>query len=257
MMRSGRQSTLRAALLAAGLLLTAACSAGDGAGKTSTSPAPAATPSAPTPSNKTAPAKTTAFSEGKQYVRIAPAGQPAANGPIVMVEVFSYACPHCAEFAPDFDKLRSRLPKDVQIRYMPAVFNQTWEPFARAFYTAKQLGVLKQTHDALLQAMLQHYPLNSLDDLADFYASHGVDRAKFLDAANSPQTTAQLATDQQIEQGWGIDATPTLIVGHAQSAAADAPVAAEYRSADVASYDELARLGGWLVKKEEAQAPAK
>ncbi|MGH8165462.1 MAG: thiol:disulfide interchange protein DsbA/DsbL, partial [Rhodanobacteraceae bacterium] len=191
------------------------------------------------------------FTEGKQYVRIATSNPPAASGPVVLVEVFSYACPHCAEFAPDFDKLRAQLPKDVQVRYMPAVFSQAWEPYARAFYAAKQLGVLAKTHDALFQAMLQNYPLNSLDDLANFYASHGVDRAKFLDAANSPQTTAQLAADQQIEQGWGIDATPMLVVGHAQSAAKDAPIAADYRSADVASYDELARLGGWLVKHEE------
>ncbi|MDQ2972385.1 MAG: thiol:disulfide interchange protein DsbA/DsbL, partial [Pseudomonadota bacterium] len=199
----------------------------------------------------------TGFTEGKQYVRIATSNPPAANGPVVLVEVFSYACPHCAEFAPDFDKLRAQLPKDLQIRYMSAVFDQTWEPYARAFYAAKQLGVLAQTHDALFQAMLQHYPLNSLDDLADFYASHGVDRQKFLDAANSPQTTAQLAADQQIEQGWGIDATPMLVVGHAQSTATDAPIAADYRSADVASYGELARLGGWLVKQEESQAHGK
>lgn len=248
---------MRAALLAAGLLLTAACSAGNDAGKSTASPAPATTPSATAPSTKTTTAKTTGFSEGKQYVRIATSNPPAANGPVVLVEVFSYACPHCAEFAPDLDKLRAQLPKDVQVRYMPAVFNQTWEPYARAFYAAKQLGALQKTHDALFQAMLQHYPLNSLDDLADFYASHGVDRAKFLNTANSPQTTAQLAADQQIEQSWGIDATPMLVVGHAQSSATDSPIVADYRSADVASYGELARLGGWLVKQEESQTHAK
>lgn len=256
-MKGGAQLVARAAWLAAGLLLTAACSADNDVGKSAASSAPATTPSATAPSNNTATTKTTGFSEGKQYVRIATSNPPAASGPVVLVEVFSYACPHCAEFAPDLDKLRAQLPSDVQVRYMPAVFNQTWEPYARAFYAAKQLGALQQTHDALFQAMLQHYPLNSLDDLADFYASHGVDRAKFLDAANSPQTTAQLAADQRIEQGWGIDATPMLVVGRAQSTATDAPIAADYRSADVASYDELARLGGWLVKQEETKLPAK
>jgi len=228
-------------LLATGLLLTAACSAHNDTDGASVS-APASSSSA---------AKTTgAFTEGKQYVRIAQAGQKA-GGPVVLVEVFSYACPHCAEFAPYFDQLRAKLPKDVQVRYMPAVFSDAWEPYARAFYAAKQLGALQSTHDELFKAMMQHYPLNSLEDLADFYASHGVDRQKFLDAAKSPQTDAEMAANLKIEQGWGIDETPTLVVGRLQNDSPDAPVVADYRSAEISSFQELNRLGLWLVQQEE------
>ena len=169
------------------------------------------------------------------------------------MEVFSYACPHCAEFVPFFDKLRASFPKDVQVRYMPAIFSPAWEPYARAFYAAKQLGVVSQTHDALFQAMQQNYPLNSLDDLAAFYARHGVDGQKFLATANSKQTDAMIAADQALEKSWGIDATPTLVVGHLQSNAPDAPMIADYRSNEVESYPELAKLGAWMVKQEEKQ----
>lgn len=240
------------ALLAAGLLLTAACSAKNDTDGASVS-APASSSS--TASAATTAAKPGALTQGKQYVSLATTAQRRGTGPVVVVEVFSYACPHCAEFAPYLDKLRAGLPKDVQVRYMPAVFSAAWEPYARAFYASQQLGVLDKTHDAVFQAMLQNYPLNSLDDLADFYASHGVDRAKFLDAANSPQTTAQMAADQKIEQTWGIDATPTLVVGRLQTDSPNAPVIADYRSADVASYAQLAQLGAYLVKKEQAAAP--
>ncbi|HXS72695.1 MAG TPA: thiol:disulfide interchange protein DsbA/DsbL [Rhodanobacteraceae bacterium] len=247
-MNTPRARLLTLALLAVGLLLTAACSAHNDTDGASVS-APASAGTAATKSNKPG-----AFTEGKQYVRLGTAGQPAASGPVVIVEVFSYACPHCAEFAPFFDKLREKLPKDVQVRYMPAIFSAAWEPYARAFYAARQLGVLSQTHDALFQAMQQNYPLNSLDDLAAFYARHGADQQKFLDAANSKQTDAQIAADQALEKSWGIDATPMLVVGHLQDNAPDAPVVADYRSADVSSYAELGELGGWLVKREEAQA---
>ena len=233
----------RTVLLALGLLLTAACSAHNDSDGASVS-APAGS------SGKATAGKPGAFTEGKQYARIAAAG-PAAKGPVVLVEVFSYACPHCAEFAPYMDKLRAALPKDVQVRYKPAIFNESWEPYARAFYAAQQLGVLEQTHDALFKAMEEHYPLNSLDDLAAFYARHGAAQDKFLAAANSPQTDAALKADQSVEQGWGIDATPTLVVGHLQGDAPDAAIVADYRSAEVDSYAQLAELGGWLVKKEE------
>ena len=232
-------------LLVAGLLLTAACSAHN-----DTDGASVATPT--TASSTAKAGQPGAFSDGKQYVRIA--STVKATGPVVLVEVFSYACPHCAEFAPTMDKLRQSLPKDVHVRLMPAIFSPTWEPYARAFYAASQLGVVSQTHDALFQAMQQNYPLNSLDDLADFYARHGVDRQKFMDTAQSAQTDAQITADQGLEKSWGIDATPMLVVGRLQSDAPNAPVVASYRSNDVDSFSELAQLGGWLVKKEAAQA---
>ncbi|HET6912008.1 MAG TPA: thiol:disulfide interchange protein DsbA/DsbL [Rhodanobacteraceae bacterium] len=240
-MSTRRARILTGIMLAAGLLLTAACSAHNDTDGSSVSPAS---------SSSTAKAnKPGEYTEGKQYVRIK--GTQQANGPVAVVEVFSYACPHCAEFVPFFDKLRAKLPKNVQVRYMPAIFSPAWEPYARAFYAAKQLGVLDQTHDALFHAMEQNYPLNSLDDLAAFYARHGVEQQKFLDTANSKQTDAMISADQALERSWGIDATPTLVVGHLQSDAPDAPFVADYRSNEVQSYAELAQLGEWLVKKEE------
>jgi len=240
-MSTRRARALTVVLLAAGLLLTAACSAhNDTDGSSVSAPASAASG---------AKAASGSYTEGKQYVRIK--STQRANGPVAVVEVFSYACPHCAEFVPFFDTLRGNLPKDVQVRYMPAIFSPAWEPYARAFYAAKQLGVLSQTHDALFQAMQQNYPLNSLDDLAAFYARHGVDQQKFLDTANSKQTDAMISADQTLEKSWGIDATPTLVVGHLQSSAPDAPFVADYRSNEVESYAELAKLGAWLVKQEE------
>jgi len=241
-MSSRRARVLTVILLAAGLSLTAACSAhNDTDGSSLSSPASS--------SSTAKAAKPGGYTEGKQYVRIKHTQQ--ANGPVAVVEVFSYACPHCAEFVPFFDTLRANLPKDVQVHYMPAIFSPAWEPYARAFYAARQLGVLNQTHDALFQAMQQNYPLNSMDDLAAFYARHGVDQQKFLDTANSKQTDAMISADQALERSWGIDATPTLVVGHLQSNAPDAPFVADYRSNEVDSYAELAKLGGWLVKQEE------
>jgi thiol:disulfide interchange protein DsbA len=239
-MSTRRARILTGILLSAGLLLTAACSAHNDTDGASVSASAASAGGANAGAS---------YTEGTQYVRIK--STRPASGPVAVVEVFSYACPHCAEFAPYMDKLRANLPKDVQVRYMPAIFSPAWVPYARAFYAAKQLGVLDQTHDALFKAMQQNYPLNSLEDLAAFYARHGVDRQKFLDTANSKQTDAMIAADQALEKSWGIDATPTLVVGRLQSNAPDAPVVADYRSNQVQNFEELSALGSWLVKKEE------
>lgn len=220
-------------VLVFGLLVTAACS-GHGEGKLAGTSASAATSSP--------------FTEGKQYVVLqAPAGQAAPTGPVVLVEVFSYACPHCADFAPFMDTLRSKLPKDVQVRYMPAVFDAYWMPAGQAFYAARQLGVVAKTHDALFKAKREHYPLNSLQDMAAWYARQGVDPQKFLAAATNATTVYDMSTDQRTEMGWGIDSTPTLVVGRLANDQKDAPFVAQMRSADFANFDELQQLGLWMV----------
>lgn len=226
---------IRLALLACGLLLAAACSGhGDGTLAGSATPAPVASP----------------YQEGKQYVTLPPpAGQAAPTGPVVLVEVFSYACPHCAEFAPYMDKLRAELPKGVTVRYKPAIFNEYWMPSAQAFYAARQLGVLEQTHDALFKAHLDHYPLNSLQDMAAWYGHHGVDPQKFIAAATSAETTNLLVADQRTEMGWGIDSTPTLVVGRMADDKPDAAFVAQMRSGDFGSYADLQKLGLWMVEQ--------
>ena len=230
---------IRATLLACGLLLTAACSAHNDTASTA-GPSAAATP---------APASTAHFTEGNQYVKLPlPKGQTAPTGAVEIVEVFSYGCPHCAEFASYMDKLRAELPPGVEVNYMPAVFSPAWLPYAQAFYAARQLGVLKQTHDAFFQAMLEHYPLNSLQDMSTWYGHHGVDPQKFMALATNAVTAKQMAADQHTEMGWGIDATPTLVVGRRANNAKDAPFVALMRSANIDSYAQLQQLGLWMVR---------
>ena len=240
---------IRGALLACGLLLTAACSAHNENGNGSAT-ASAGTASDATVAGTPAPAGSTHFTEGQEYVALQPpAGQAQPSGPVEVVEVFSYGCSHCAEFAPYMDKLRAELPKGVEVRYVPAVFSAAWMPYAQAFYAAKQLGALEQTHDAMFQAMLEHYPLNSLQDMATWYGRHGVDPQKFMTAATSAETTRQMAEDQHTQIGWGIDATPTLVVGRRASDAQDAPFVALMRSAEVKSYAQLQQLGLWMTRQ--------
>ncbi|MCX7514547.1 thiol:disulfide interchange protein DsbA/DsbL [Frateuria sp. STR12] len=207
---------LRLLTLLGGLLLASACTAA---------------PDAPAP-----------FTEGDQYVALpAPHQRLSPEGKVEVVEVFSYGCVHCAHFAPTVEKLRKSLPEGVVFKLMPAPFSEAWMPFARAYYAAKQLGVVERTHLALFQAKFeQHFPINTLDELADFYARHGVDRAQFLRIANSDAATAQMKKDFELLQKWKIDGTPTIVVD------------GKYRSGQVKTLDQLVDLTQWLVKRELA-----
>jgi len=150
---------------------------------------------------------------GKDYQLINPP-VAVAGDKVVVTEVFSYACPHCAHFQPYADELKSKLPAGAQFELLPAVFNPAWEPYARAFYTARSMGLLDKTHQALFDAIHRDgQPLHSIEDLANlFYANHGANAASFISTATSFVIEGEVAQGMQRVRDYGVDATPTLIV---------------------------------------------
>ncbi|GAB3780069.1 thiol:disulfide interchange protein DsbA [Dyella agri] len=209
---------LRALTLIAGLLLATACTAQSG------TPAP--------------------YTEGDQYVTLpGPHQRYSSEGKVEVVEVFSYGCIHCAEFSPIAEKLKAQLPKGVKFKLVPAPFSAEWLPFARAYYAADQLGVVDRTHLELFkEKFAQHYPINSLDELADFYARQGVDRAEFMRLASSDAATTKLKADLALIQQWGVDGTPSIVID------------GKYRVAHVQTLDELSAVTQWLAKRELSEA---
>ena len=210
-----RYARLRLLTLLGGLLLTSACSA-----QSSSTAAP--------------------YTEGSEYVTLpGPAQRYSAEGKVEVVEVFSYGCIHCAHFAPIAEKLRKELPSGVVFKLMPAPFSAEWLPFARAYYAAKQLGVVDRTHLQLFADKFgQNYPINSMDELADFYARQGVNRADFMRIATSDEVTAKLKSDLALMQKWQVDGTPTLVID------------GKYRVTGATDQEQLAAIALWLAKRE-------
>lgn len=195
----------RLAFLLSALLAVSACT-GDKAATAATGPATAAAPVA-----SAAPARD--WQLGADYFLIDPRVPTTTGDKIEVTEVFSYACPHCAHFQPTMEELKSKLPANAQIVLVPAVFNPQWEPFARAFYAARSLGVLDKTHTALFEALhTQHQPLYSIESLASFYSNYGADPKSFLSTANSFVVDSQIANGNNLVKAYGVSSTPTLVI---------------------------------------------
>ena len=151
---------------------------------------------------------------GTHYSAIEPAQPTATGDKVEILEIFSYACPACATFQSNADKLAASLPAGTAFSYVPAELQPRWEPFARAFFTAEALGVREKTHQPLFDAIFkERRTLRSLDELADFYAkAGGVDRAKFMDAATTADTEAKLTRATTLLTAYQVDGTPTVVV---------------------------------------------
>ncbi len=161
-------------------------------------------------------AATAAPRPGLDFEVIAPAVSRFApvKAKIEVVEVFSYACIHCAHFQPVVDKWLAHKPRDVQWEYVPAVFGGPFTNFAAAFYAADAAGVRERSHSAVFKAVFEEKAVKSGEpaEIADLYSRWGVDRAKFLAAMDSPAVREKMATAKGFAMVTGIQGTPTLIV---------------------------------------------
>jgi thiol:disulfide interchange protein DsbA len=137
------------------------------------------------------------------------------QGPgIEIAEVFGYTCIHCHDFQPEVDKWMAHKPADMRWVYVPAVFGEPWDTFARAFFAAEMMGVRERTHDAVFKAVHDEHAIKtgSPEEIGEVYGKLGVDPKRFVATMGSFGVTAKLEKARQFATRAGVRGTPTLIV---------------------------------------------
>jgi len=189
--------TTRLAFISLALGLLGAC------GNEATAPANGA--AASTPSAANAP-----YREGEHFTRVDP---PVAAAENEIVEVFSYACPACAQFQPEVDAWKRTRGDTVTLRYVPAEFFPAWVPFAQAFYSAQEMGVLGRLHRVIFDALYrQGRQASNLPEIAEIVAAAGIDASQFLTVSQSPAVAEAAERGRSYVRDAGVGSTPTLVV---------------------------------------------
>ena len=157
--------------------------------------------------------------EGHDYTRVS-VPQPVATGKkIEVLEFFWYRCPHCNQLEPGLDTWLKKLPKDAQIRRVPAVFRDDWMPGAKIYYTLAQMGLLNRLHQKVFDAYhVEGLNLNDPAVLGDWVVKQGVDRKKFENIYNSFSTQSKAMQGAQLARTYGIMGVPAFIIASAYSA---------------------------------------
>jgi thiol:disulfide interchange protein DsbA len=168
------------------------------------------------------------FEAGKQYFLVEPAQPTTTGDKVEVLEVFSYACPACNLFQVVANKIKSSLPKNAEMTYLPAAFrtDEDWPVFQRAFFASQALGLVEKTHDAMFDAVWKEgslkindpvthklvQPMPTIEDVAKFYAKYGVKPEDFIGTANSFAVNAKIKRADAQVKAYGVDSTPTIIV---------------------------------------------
>ena len=183
---------------------------------------------------------------GTDYVVIQ-GGQPfdPLDGKIEVAEVFGYVCPACNAFQSSVRTWKAKLPADVRVTYIPAMFGPDWIPYAHAFYAAESLGLLDKTHDAVYDAIHSKHSLPGEGEkptaapIAAFYANYGVSAEQFTNAMNSFTINGKLNKAKQFAIRSQISGTPSLIV--------NGKYLVKGRS-----WDDMLRIADHLIAQERA-----
>jgi len=150
---------------------------------------------------------------GKTYVELSSHVPVAEPGKIEVVELFWYGCPHCYAFEPTINPWVEKLPSDVNFVRIPALFGGPWDAHGQLFVTLETMGVEHKVHAAVFEAIQkQHKPLTKPEDMADFVATQGVDKTKFLETFNSFAVKGKMAQYRDLAKKYEVSGVPTMIV---------------------------------------------
>ena len=153
------------------------------------------------------------FQEGVHYVELPKAVSTGSSDKIEVLELFWYGCPHCYALEPTLNSWVDKKPSDVAFKRMPGLMARSWIDHGKAYYTAEALGVLDQTHEELFNAIHKFRKrISDQDSLAKFYASHGVDKDKFIKTFNSFSVKSKLNQALSKQKAYQASGVPAIIV---------------------------------------------
>jgi thiol:disulfide interchange protein DsbA len=152
--------------------------------------------------------------EGTTYRPVVPPRPTDTPGKIVVIEFFSYACPHCNDFYPLLQQWQAKQGKDVVLQRVPVGFDRpAWVNLQRAYYVLQTNGDLPRLDGALFQAIHEkHQQLFDEQSLATWVGSNGGSAEKFASAYVSFNVNNLTVQADRLAESYGVDAVPTLAV---------------------------------------------
>ena len=150
---------------------------------------------------------------GETYVELSNPVPVAQPGKIEVVELFWYGCPHCYSFEPVINPWAEKLPADVHFVRIPAMFGGPWDAHGQMFLTLEAMGVENKVHSAVFNAIQKdRKPLTKPEEMAEFLATQGVDKDKFLATFNSFAIKGQISKAKELAKKYEVSGVPTMIV---------------------------------------------
>lgn len=142
------------------------------------------------------------------------AAQPTDTGKkIEVIEFFAYYCPHCYAFEPQLAAWVKKQGDNVVLKRVHVSAGGGALAQQRLFYTLDAMGLLEQYHAKVFEAMhVKRLRLGSDEQVIDWAAQAGIDRAQFIATYNSFGIQARLRRAGAMMDAYGVEYWPMVVV---------------------------------------------
>lgn len=140
-----------------------------------------------------------------------PVPTDAPAGKVEVIEFFWYACPHCFAFEPALSAWLKKLPKNVAFRRVPVVFQDSFVPPQKLYYTLEAMGQLEALHSKVFNAIhVEHQKLDKDNLVIEWAAKQGLDKAKFVETYNSFSVATKVRKAAQLQEAYKVAGVPAM-----------------------------------------------
>jgi thiol:disulfide interchange protein DsbA len=152
--------------------------------------------------------------DGIEYLTL-PAPQAAdASRKVEVIEFFAYYCPHCKAFEPLLKAWVKRQGDKIVFKRVHLPGGASVATQQRLYFALEKMGLADQYHDKLFAAMHEErVPLNTEEQVVDWIAKNGIDRAGFVEAYRSFDVQGRVSRSRTTIRDYGIDHVPAVAIG--------------------------------------------
>lgn len=152
------------------------------------------------------------FIEGEHYTLIEDPRRIRGDK-IEVMEFFSYGCIHCYNFDDEVKSWASKHTDTVSLVQTPAVANELWRSYGRAFYAMEDLGLLEDNHTLMFRQIHDvRRNLQTPQDFAEVLATGNISEAQFIRAFTAATTEQKLARADQLARRFRVSTVPSIVV---------------------------------------------
>jgi thiol:disulfide interchange protein DsbA len=150
---------------------------------------------------------------GKDYTMLANA-QPTDTGKKVeVIEFFAYYCPHCYAFDPLLSEWVKKQGDNIVFKRVHVAAGAGAVPQQRLFYTLDAMGLTEKYHTRAFEAMhVQRIRFSNDEQVFDWAAKNGIDRAQFVATYNSFGINARLRRAAAMMEAYDVQYWPMLVI---------------------------------------------
>jgi len=150
--------------------------------------------------------------EGLDYVTKFPDELP--KEPLIM-EFFSYMCPHCFNFEPTLQRWEQQKPQSVKLIKIPVSFGRSgsWGLAAKAYYIAVELNIVEKFSPVMFRKIhVDNKPPLRESDLAEIFKSLGISNRAYKKAANSFNVDSNIRKAEFMTKKYKVSGVPYFLI---------------------------------------------